>query len=331
MTIFDGPDQIRQIIFGFHKSRVLLTAFELELFDHLHGTALSSEELASHLGTDIRATDRLLCVLHNMGFVAKNDELYANTDAANRYFVKKSADYMHGITHLYRRWDNWSDLTDAVRRGSLAERQDLGTWDENDTRSLLAMLHQRGPALASALIRKLDLSDVRTVLDIGGGSGVFSLALTQAREGIQATIFELPNVVAITNDYIQSHDDRHAITVRAGDFLTEDLGTGYDLVLVASIIHMFDAPTNAALIRKCAAALRARGQLVIMDYIMQDDRLKPEVGAGFALHMLVSTPHGDTYTARDIDIWLDEAGFEPPVVHDTPMGSSILITRKAVR
>lgn len=331
MARFDGPEQLRELVLGFQTSRVLLTAFELGLFEALAAGPLSSPDLAERIGTDPRATDRLLCVLHTLGLVEKSNGLYRNTDAAERYFVLSSPDYIYGLAHLSERWNNWNDLTKAVRQGAMPERGEFTDWEPDLARNFISMLNQRGQVRASALLRHLDLRDVRSVLDLGGGSGVFSLAFTRVREDIRATVFELPNIAPLTRGYLEELDDRDAVQVLEGNFLEDDIGSGYDLILLASIIHMFDLETNARLIQKCSKALRPKGQLVIQDYIMNEDRVGPDIGAMFAIHMLVSTPRGDTYTAGEIGSWMKRAGFDSPEIHELPVGSSVMIARKAVR
>lgn len=95
-----------------------------------------------------------------------------------------------------------------------------------------------------------------------------------------------------------------------GDYLHDDLGTGFDLVLMSAIIHINNPTENSLLISKGANALKAGGQLVIIDHVMNDDRTEPFAGAMFTLNMVAGTKHGDTYTDRELRGWMQDAGLE---------------------
>jgi SAM-dependent methyltransferase len=93
------------------------------------------------------------------------------------------------------------------------------------------------------------------------------------------------------------------------------LETGYDLVFMSNIIHSFSAEENAALVKRVYDALIPGGVILIKDFIMENDRSGPAFGLIFALHMLVHTPAGGTYTYDEIKGWTDAAGFLPGNSH----------------
>ena len=107
--------------------------------------------------------------------------------------------------------------------------------------------------------------------------------------------------------------------------MTDDFGKGYDLILLSAIVHINSFEENRKLIKKCAASLNEGGQIVINDFIMDEDRIKPVNGAMFALNMLVSTNDGDTYTKTEISQWLNEAGLFNIEMLKTSFNSDIII------
>ena len=68
------PESIREYINHYQKSRVLLTAFELDIFTVLHKSSKTSEQVAKKIKTDVRATDRLMNALSAMGFLEKKNQ-----------------------------------------------------------------------------------------------------------------------------------------------------------------------------------------------------------------------------------------------------------------
>jgi SAM-dependent methyltransferase len=113
-----------------------------------------------------------------------------------------------------------------------------------------------------------------------------------------------------------------------GDLVEDDFGSGYDLVFVSSIVHMFSPADNQTFVAKCAAALNSGGQLVLKDFVVGEDRTQPADAALFALNMLVGTVAGDTYTEGEIRAWMEQAGLHNIRRIDTSFGSAIITGRK---
>ncbi len=305
-----SPDQIIQMAQAFQNSRLLLTAFELGVFTALNNEKLSSEKLALKLDTDVRATDRLLNALCSQGLMQKEDNCFKNTEMTSRFLVKGKQEYMSGLGHLNNLWDTWSSLTGAVIRNKekkqKAAQQKEATWYN----SFIEAMHYRSGASAPAIIAQLDLSGVKKVLDVGGGSGAFSIHFVKQNADISATIFDLPHVVAMAAKYVKNAGVSDRIEFAEGDYTANiELGAGYDLVFLSAIIHSNSPKTNIRLFEKCYNALNSGGCIVVQDFVMSEDRLSPTIGALFALNMLVATQEGDTYTEVEIREWLSKVGF----------------------
>ena len=154
------------------------------------------------------------------------------------------------------------------------------------------------------------------------------MALVRAKNDIQATVFDLPDVIPLTRTYVNESGLSRQFTFQAGNFHKDEFDKGYDLILLSAIIHMNSVADNKRLFKKCARALNLRGQLVVQDYIMNDNRTRPPAGAFFALNMLVGTDAGDTYTEKEVRSWMKAAGLSRVRRIDTPYESSLMIGRK---
>ncbi|MFA5511776.1 MAG: methyltransferase dimerization domain-containing protein, partial [Candidatus Kapaibacterium sp.] len=108
---------IEDIAFAFKKSRVILTASELNIFESLGYRSLSAKDVADNLSLDIKSTERLLNALVGLGLLEKKDQHYNNTDESLRHLLRGSSEYIGNIEHLADLWDVWSNLTDAVKVG----------------------------------------------------------------------------------------------------------------------------------------------------------------------------------------------------------------------
>lgn len=301
----DGPDQIVEMVSAFQKSRIILTAFELDLFTCLGRDGKTSGEAAKIVQADLRGTDRLLNALCALGFLRKEGGRFMNTDISLRYLVKDSEDYLSRIGHSLNIYRTWGTLTDAVKKGTSVTRRE---YDSFSLVNFIEAMHHRAKKTADRLVSHVDLAGVERILDVGGGSGVYSMAFVRARPGLRAVVFDLPEVTELARKYIDDAGLSAGITTMDGDYNKDDFGTGYDLAFMSAIVHINSYDENVALMARAYRCLNPGGVIVIQDHIMEDDRTAPVRGALFALNMLVNTQRGDTYTEEEMRQWLEKAG-----------------------
>jgi SAM-dependent methyltransferase len=326
MKEIDSPGEFMEIVYGFRISRIILTAHELNLFTLLKDGALTSAVMAKTIGANERATDRLMNALVPIGLLKKSGSQFSNTDFSTRFLIKGQPTYIGNLDHIVHLWRTWSTLTEAVKAGTtVAVKQPIGERDDSWIESFIAAMHSRAGHQAKEIAAVLDLSQTKHVLDIGGGSGAFTFEFVRENPAIRGTIFDLPNVIPITQKYIAREGFSESVSTIAGDYLKDELGYDYDLILLSAVIHINSPEENKILINKCAEAMNNDGQIVILDHVMSDDRTIPAVGAFFALNMLVGTEKGDTYTENEIKSWLQNSGFKYIRRKDTPQGSSMMI------
>ncbi len=323
-------DSISSMVRQFQSIRILLTAYELDVFSMIASAPKTSERIASKLNTDPRATDRLLNALTVLGFLNKRKNKFSNTRESATYLSRRSPGYMSGLMHQVHLWDRWTGLTESVRKGTsvIDQPENVNDRNENWIRSFIAAMHYRAKENAGKLISGISLKGVQTVLDVGGGSGVFSMAFVNSSRHITATVFDLPNVISETQKYIRKEKLTSRIKTFPGDYNTDPLPKGYDIVFLSAIIHSNSYRENQKLIRKCAAALNKGGRVIVKDQVMDESRTKPARGALFSLNMIVGTKGGDTYTGNEIREWFEKAGlhFEKRIARDSE--DTMMIARK---
>ena len=322
-------DSIRETAYAFQRSRILLTAYELGVFNAVGDRGESSENVAQKLGTDSRATDRLMNALTALGFLVKEENTFRNSASVSRFLLPSSPDYLSGLMHTVHLWDTWGTLTEAVRRGtSVAGRQqpsaDPSTW----TKAFIAAMNDRARTQAPVVAAQMGLKEGTRILDVGGGSGAFAVAFVRAQRGVTATVFDLPEVLPLTEKYVREEKLIDRIELVAGDYTRDELPGGNDLVFLSAIVHSNSPEQNRELVRKCARALNPEGTLVVQDFIMDESRTDPPGGAVFALNMLVGTAAGDTYTESEVGNWMREARLADIKRVETPFGSAQIRGRK---
>lgn len=323
--------KLRELSRAFQSSRVFLTAYELDIFSALGDEEKTSEEVAGIIGADPRGVDRLLNALCALELVTKSNGKYGNSPLAEQALVKGKPGYQSGLMHTVHLWESWSTLTGAVRHGGTVMQRPTNERGREWLVAFIAAMHARAALEAPFVVGKIDLAGVSRVLDVGGGSGAFSMAFVRAGDNLEATVFDLPNVVPLTRGYIDQEGLAEKILTVSGNFNKDELGTGFDLAFLSAIVHGNSFKQNQNLIQKVSRALNPGGRVVISDFIMDDNRVQPVFGTFFALNMLVGTPGGDTYTESEIKEWIKEAGMTFTERTDLGRGAGLMIGRKDIK
>lgn len=310
MTIEELVERAR----AYQPSRALLTALELDLFTAV-GDGGTAAEVAGRLQTDPRATAMLLNALVALDALTKEGDTFRNLPALAPYLVAGSERYARpGLLHTANLWESWSGLTEAVRSGSAMREPKVGGDDPQWTEAFIAAMHRNARGQAEELVAAVGVDGVERMLDVGGGSGAYSIAFARAAPGLRAEVLDIEAVVPITRRYIAEARLADRVTARVGDLRTDELraadGTGYDLVLASAICHMLSPDENRDLLRRCHDATSPGGRLVIREFILDENRAGPPRAALFALNMLVATRAGSSYTESEYAAWMREAGYD---------------------
>jgi (2Fe-2S) ferredoxin/2-polyprenyl-3-methyl-5-hydroxy-6-metoxy-1,4-benzoquinol methylase len=305
------PDDLAGRIRAFQESRAILTALELDLFTAV-GEGAAATEVSTRLGADARATEMLLNALAALGLLAKRDGAFRNSPAAARYFTAGSPDNSRpALLHTAHLWQRWSTLTRCVRTGGAMARDESAGPGEEWTEAFIAAMHrnalERAPLVVAAV--GVGAGAASRMLDVGGGSGAYSIAFAQANPALRADILDLAAVAPIAQRHIEQAGVADRVTLRAGDLRSGSLGEGYGLVFVSAICHMLSPEENLDLLRRCREALAPGGRVAIQDFILEPDKTSPRFAALFALNMLVGTRAGSSYSEPEYAAWLGEAGF----------------------
>ncbi len=319
------PDDVNELIRGFMPSRAVLTALELDVFTAV-GNGGTAMQVAGKIGAAVRATEMLLNALVSLKLLEKRDGVYTNTPMSARFLVEGTPDSAREAQlHIANMWKRWSTLTEAVKAGTcVAPRGDNG-W----VKPFIAAMDHRARGNARAIAQAVEINGAKRLLDLGGGSGAYSIAFAKAAPGLQAEIVDLPDVLPITQQHIRKAGLADRITTREGDMLTIPLESGhYDLVLLSAICHMYSPEENQELLKRAYAALAPKGRLVVSDFILEADKTAPRHGALFALNMLVGTRAGASYSEPEYDGWLKTAGFAETKRVRIPGPVSLMIATK---
>ena len=266
---------------GYVEARILQAAVRLGVFDALRDEETAdAPTVAAAIGAEARATGLLLDALAVAGLVDKDGPRYRLNDLSRTYLLSASPKDFSGMIRFDAlMWEAWGKLEDAVRTGRPARLPDMYQTDEAETgifiEAMDSLVNARGDAEAAA--DALDLGGARRLLDIGPGPATYPIALCRRNPALRATLYDLPGTLRITERHVRASDVAARIECIPGDYRTDAIPGGYDVVFLSNIIHSENEATNEALIAKLSKSLVSGGCLIIKDHILGGTRT--ETGA----------------------------------------------------
>lgn len=312
------PSSIVRLSTAYWESQTLLTANRLRIFDLLADGSRSADEVAVALNLDPRSTVLFLRACVGLGFLTEAAGRFENAPVAATFLVTRSPAFMGNvIRYSDQLYGTWGHLEEAVRSGTpaLPAETYLGD-DPARTRSFVVAMHERALGIARVLVGVLagmvDLQGRRSMLDVGGGPGTYSVLLTERFPGLQAEVIELPGVAAVARELVAAAGASSRVTLRDGDYHTADFGSGKDLVLMSGMFHRESEHDCRALIQRAAACLQPGGLLVVSDVFTDEGGAQPPFAAMFGLNMMLTAPNGGVHADADVQRWMLDCGLRDP-------------------
>jgi len=307
------PESLRRLALGYMPSAALLAAAELDIFGVLARGPASAGELAAALQADLRPTTILVDALASLGLLEKRDGLYhpapGTVDALT---ANGRATILPFVQHHANTLRSWARLADVVVTGRPA-RVDPSVRGAAADRAAYIETMAVSARHASEVIAALGPLAFDHLLDIGCGPGAWGMALLRAVPGARATFFDLPEVLPLTRKHVEAAGFGDRVTYVSGDFRADEaLPAGADMVWISAVAHMNSRQQNRELFAKAHAASRPGGCIMVRDFVMEPTHTEPTFGAMFAVHMLVRTELGGTYSFEELVEDLEVAGFEAP-------------------
>lgn len=308
--------RLQNIALAYQQSAALFAAIELGLFTAIAQGATTIEAIAARLDLAHHQVDRLVTVLTAMTLLRKRGESYANAEDVERFLVQGSARYA-GAWMLFTRpqWNDWGQLADRLR---VQQEKRLGGYENftvEDARAYHAATNSIGMGAARRFLKQVDLTGRRLLLDLGGGSGAYSIEAAKAHPGLRAIVFDLPPVAVVAREYIARHGVSDRVSAMAGDFTSDDFPQGIDVVVMASNLPQYSAALIELVIRKAFAALAPGGEMHLVGEALDDDRSGPLNPALWGLAEALSGSTGVAHSEAECVAMFARAGFVDVAVH----------------
>ncbi|MWD27620.1 methyltransferase domain-containing protein [Aquicoccus sp. SCR17] len=316
MTAITEADEISDIAFGFMGSKALFTALELGLFTELAAQPMSAEQVAPKIGLHPDRAETLMTALAGLGLLTVEDGKYANSPGAEAFLVT-GAKYDFG-DYLKRQvgqqmYPLLDQIGDALK-GDLGD-EDTGSYDEwfsdpEQARLYSESQHAGSLGPARGLARALDLSEAKTLLDVGGGTGAFAITLCKKNPELRATIVEFPNVAALGREYVEEAGLSDRIEYVEGNALKTEWPGGQDVILMSYLFSGIPGDTHESLLARAHDHLAPGGRLLVHDFVVDAERTGPKLAALWQLQHTAFTPEARSLDAGWLETALTGAGLE---------------------
>lgn len=314
------PTNDDRVIWDMWESQFRLPACtvadELGIFRALGDAALTTDQLADGLGLDAHALGILLAALASSELLEKREGKWRALPAARTWLHPDGEGYWGGFLFGYRtRNPLHAQLLEAVRTGKRPDSFDTGApeWERGEMSAEAAeriawFMHAHSMAPARGTAAQAVFGEVRHLMDIGCGSGVYGVEIAKAHPGLEVTLLDLGAMASEAGRYVERAGMRERVHTAACNMFTEAWPTGPDAHFFANVFHDWSVETNRMLAAKSYEALPSGGRIFLSEVLMDDDLAGPWHAAAFSLLMLIGTL-GKQYSLPELRAILESAGF----------------------
>lgn len=306
---------------GVYATQLLTAAVaHFGLFEKLAPGSKSSAALQSELGLERRPFVVLTTALSAMGMVQKQGEDWSLTALAQEHLLPDAAFSVAGYVGLAAQAPEVLEMVTRLKTNRPAGTSDDGgaafifgegiesaMEREASARWLTLALAGRAKNVAPHLAEKVDLSKGKMLVDLGGGTGIYSIAALRKHPDLKATIFDSAEVLKVAKEMAVQYGVADRMEFVAGDMFAEPLPKG-DVMLLSNILHDWDEPECALLIQRCFTALPTGGRLLIHDVFL-NDALDGPLPISLYSAALFTLTEGRAYSQKEYGSWLTAAGF----------------------
>jgi acetylserotonin N-methyltransferase len=326
-----------------HFLPAVTVADEMGIFRSLTESPCGAEDLASRLGFDRRTTVALLRLLAARGFLTLRLGVYQLTDSTRLYLLQDSPFYWG---HMLGRREGLHDRlkeqllgqsptgrpgADDIETRTDTGRGSSGSWaagnvDMDRARRVAAAMQSHSLPAAIGAARNGDFAGVTRLLDVGGGSGCFAIALAQQHPALRCSIMELPAMCEVAQEYIRDGGVADRVDTVAVDMFRQPWPQGYDALFFSNVYHDWNFETCEWLTQQAFGILPSGGRLYLHEMLLDDDGAGPVTAASFSVLMLGT--QGQQFTFPELKAMLEGAGFVDVTTTHTYGYYSLTVGRK---
>lgn len=321
--------QISSIAYGFIASKTLFAALNVDLFSRLSPHAKTLGELAGEIEIPPHRLLTLLTACVSLGLLSLDQGRYANAPAAEAYLVRHARAYFGEYFRFQidrQIYPLLLDLDQALQgRAARSIYQQISDPEEADYFTKAQHAGSLGPA--AVLLKVVDLSPAKRLLDVAGGSGAFTITLCRRHPQLRATILDFPPVIEVARRFVREAGLQDRVDYVSGDAVTQQWPGQQDVVLMSYLLSGVAGSMIDRFFTQAFHALEPGGLLLIHDFMLDDDRTGPRSTALWFMTFLFD-PEAISFTTSELLARAEGAGFVDAGVQDIIPGITRLLTAR---
>ncbi|PIE54236.1 MAG: methyltransferase type 12 [Dethiosulfovibrio peptidovorans] len=273
------PDKLFDFQYGVVKGQMLMTAVDLKIFNYTVEPT-TSNDVARSIGTHPGNTELFLNALASIGLLVKKDGAFRNTELSDAFLVEGKETSLGGFLRFNEMFlfKNTDDMKTAVLNGPAShENGEMDVKAQYNTTMLMSNFARSGPsqAVAKTIAELPEFKDFTKMLDLGGGHGLDAIATVKMHRSMNGVVFDKAAAVQAAKDNICEYGMEGRMSVLAGDYLIDSIGSGYDLILAKGTLN-FAGPNLESVVHKIFDALNEGGVFVSIHDGLTAERTNPE-------------------------------------------------------
>ena len=316
------PAPIFELFRGNYATELLVASVvHFNLFEEIALNTAGSEALRVKMGLERRAWIVLVTALKASGLLLENNGNLALSDIAKSTLLKNSRHSIASYIGLSAQAPGVLEMVNRLRVSTPihADKPDVGAafifregldsaMDKTESAvNLTLSLSGRAMNVAPVLAEKLSLTEKKTILDVGAGSGLYSIALLEKNQDLNAILWDGPEVLKVAGQFVDQAGLASRVKSLPGDMFADDVPAGLDVILLSNILHDWDEPECIRLVNKLVKALPKGGLLLVHDVFLNDELDGPLEIALYSA-ALFSLTEGRAYSKKEYQAWVNEAG-----------------------
>ena len=331
MSQSDGSLRLQNLARAYKHAGALKAGIQLDLFTVIAHGSRKISQIAKETGLSLQNAQKLADVCSSLGLLEFKDGLYHNSPDVERYLVKGEKSYLGPWlgSEEEASFKLWSDVAPILK----GDKPPVSTgvyeepWkDLEAARRLNKSTYNVGIGGGYRLARLFDFSSYSLLIDLGGGSGAYCIAIASKYPEIKGIVIDYPTVCTSAEEFIADAGLSDRITTHPGDLLEVDFPTGADVMLLSSNLPNFSNSGLKAVFQKAFDALEKGGTMIVLGEAIYDDRSGPLQTALWYLDESILGGQGETRTVSETCDFLEEAGFKDFRVSEFAPGLLTMIT-----
>jgi SAM-dependent methyltransferase len=305
-------------------SKLFFVASDVGVFEKLAEGPKTLNDLVQQIKAPMRTVRILADAMTAVGLLELHGNTYKNSAAAHIYLAGRGKQDLRPLVRYLDQlnYPMWMELEKVVRTG---QPVDIPPLTEAKQRIYSEGVEAFTIEAATALSETYEFTQHRRILDVGGGTGSFLLAILSRYKHLKAALFERLQVAAVARQRLAGTEFSDQIEIVEGNFFTDDLPENYDAFIVANVVHLLSPEHNIHLLQRIRNHASTDARLLLVDFWTDATHTQPLFAALMAGAFLLRTGEGDVYSDEDVDRWLKSTGWCPLERKNLGSRSSVII------